>query len=54
MYLEFCASQVAYGETEATASTSGQNADVPPVHTTDPPAPAGPEDPNQEPGTPAV
>ncbi|KAM6596362.1 hypothetical protein CsatA_006886 [Cannabis sativa] len=54
MYLEFCASQVAYGETKAVASTSDQNADVPPVQTTDPPAPTGQKDPNREPGTPAV
>ncbi|KAM6569436.1 hypothetical protein CsatB_017421 [Cannabis sativa] len=52
MYLEFCAFQVAYGETEAAASTFGQNADVPPVQTTDPPAPTGREDLNKEPGTP--
>ncbi|KAM6551127.1 hypothetical protein CsatB_000935 [Cannabis sativa] len=54
MYLEFCASQVAYGETEAAASTSRQAADAPPVQTTDPPALVGPEEPNQELGTPAA
>ncbi|KAM6559687.1 hypothetical protein CsatA_028926 [Cannabis sativa] len=58
MYLEYCAAQVAYGGKEVDASTSGQAsdqaADASPAQTTDPPAPVGSEEPNPEPGTPAV